>query len=137
MDKDALHLQANVPHSPWNHLHFCWEEKYDLGHGRSDSFRSAELDGKLFFTCGGILLSAQFELIDQRHAYRAPIEEVPNHFQRWACKQVHGVAGTNKQLSSRGETGRPAQCDPAAPSQMKQRLVFPSSRRLGRRRPST
>lgn len=56
---------------------------------------------RLFYESQRILFPDQFDLVDWQSVYRTLTKEVPKLFQFWARKQVHDVAGTNKELSKR------------------------------------
>ena len=76
-------------------------EKMTSGSGDLLQYHAARAQAKVYFTTAqtkkseALMLSDSFEGIDWRNIYYVLHHEVPRLFQLFACKQVHGVAGTN------------------------------------------
>ena len=76
-------------------------EKMTLDTGQSIRFEAHRQLAKEFFQNNKILFADEFDLVAWSHVHRTLTTEVPILFQLWACKQVMGVAATNKVLHYR------------------------------------
>ena len=66
--------------------------------GASIRFHAHKRLAQSEFESAGVLSRAQFEKVDWDIVHDA-LTAVPRLFQVWACKQVWGIAGTNRELS--------------------------------------
>ena len=62
---------------------------------------------RAFYHEHGVLTADRFDLVDWSHVGRTLLSEVPKLFQLWACKQVMGIAATNKALHQRDSSHCP------------------------------